>query len=238
MLLPPVLEIFVVWHPDDESGATVAEWLLDHFHGTAFSGLIGGAVEVYTRSTPWLGDDGPPRPLPFAGGQPASLESPTVTVVIPVLSAHLARAVEDNHAWSGWIADLAAGASERTGMHVFPLRAPDAKIDGTALGDMLNGPQRLPDPCAVDRGVLGREVAQAIVQRISGNEGDPLQVFVSHTKRHSPDEEPDHVTRLVDQVRAFLANTRLVDFFDETSLQVGEDWEERLVTEASRGCLL
>lgn len=49
MLLPPVLEIFVVWHPGDDAGATVAGWLLDHFHGTAFSGLIGGAVEVYTR---------------------------------------------------------------------------------------------------------------------------------------------------------------------------------------------
>ena len=238
MLLPPVLEIFVVWHPDDDVGATVAGWLLDHFHGTAFSGLIGGAVEVYTRSVPWDGDEGPPRPLPFAGARPAGLELPTVTVVVPVLSARLARAVEDDPAWAGWMADVTTGPSERDDVHVFGLRAPGAKVDGTRLGDLVAGPQRLPDACATDRDELGREVAQAIVQRISGTEGEPLQVFVSHTKRHSPDEEPDHVTRLVDRVRAFLAGTRLVEFFDETSLQTGEDWEDRLVAEASRGCLL
>lgn len=238
MLLPPVLEIFVVWHPDDDAGATVAEWLLDHFHGTAFSGLIGGTVEVYTRSTPWDSNDGPPRPLPFASDQPAGLELPTVTVVVPVLSARLARAVEDDDALRAWMVDLMAGASERDDVHVFGLRAPGANVDGTPLGELVTVPQRLPDACAADRDELGREVAQATVQRISGTEGVPLQVFVSHTKRHSPDEEPDHVTRLVDRVRAFLAGTRLVDFFDETSLQVGEAWKERLVAEAARGCLL
>lgn len=238
MLLPPILEIFVVWHPRDDVGSTVAEWLLDHFHGTAFSGLIGGAVEVYTRSIPWEGGDGPPRPLPFAGDQPAGLEMPTVTVVVPVLSAHLARAVEDEGVWGAWVADLVNASSERSDVHVFPLRAPGAQLNETLLGDIFRGPQRLPDACGVDRDELGRELAQAIVQRISGTEGDPLQVFVSHTKRHSPDEEPDHVTRLVDRVRAFLGATRLVDFFDETSLQVGEGWEERLVAEAERGCLL
>ncbi len=238
MLLPPVLEIFVVWHPDDDAGGRVAEWLLDHFHGTAFSGLIGGAVEVYTRSTPWHGVEGPPRSMPFVGDQPAGLEVPTVTVVVPVLSAHLARAVEDGGAWRAWMADLLAHASQRTDVHVFTLRGHGAKVDTTILGDIFSVPQRLPDACATDPDYLGREVAQAIVQRISGTEGGPLQVFVSHTKRHSPEEEPDHVNRLVDRVRAFLADTRLVEFFDETSLQVGENWEERLVAEAARGCLL
>ena len=237
MLLPPVLEIFVVWHPDDDTGATVAGWLLEHFHGTAFSGLIGGAVEVYARSSPWMGDDGPPRPLPLAGDQPAGLEVPTVTVVVPVLSAGLARAVEDEPAWADWMSDLSAAAG-RDDVHMFGLKAPGAQVDGTLLGELIDVPQRLTDACATNPDELGREVAQAIVQRISGTEGEPLQVFVSHTKRHSPDEEPDHVTRFVARVRAFLSGTRLVEFFDETSLQVGEDWAERLVTEASRGCLL
>lgn len=238
MLLPPVLELFVVWHPDDDHGATVAEWLLDHFHGSAFSGLVGGAVEVYTRSAPWRGDQGPPRPLPFAGQQPAGLEAPTVTVVVPVLSSRLARAVEDDDAWHEWMAGLMAATTERDDVHVFALRAPGADIGRTPLGQMVARPQRLPDGCADDPDELGRETAQAIVQRISGTEGEPLQVFVSHTKRHSPDEEADHVDRLVGRIRTFLGSTRLVEFFDETSLQVGEDWEERLVAEAARGCLL
>lgn len=121
---------------------------------------------------------------------------------------------------------------------MFALRAPWASIDRTALGQMVTSPQRLPDTCADDPDEFGREVAQAIVQRISGTEGEPLQVFASHTKRHSPDEEPDHVTRLVDRIRTFLGSTRLVESFDETSLQVGETCEERLVAEAARGCLL
>ena len=55
-MLPPVLEIYVVWHTKDAEGQTIADTLLGHFRGTAFSGLIGGAVEVYVRSTPQIGD--------------------------------------------------------------------------------------------------------------------------------------------------------------------------------------
>jgi hypothetical protein len=43
-MLPPVLEIYVVWHPDDAAGKTAADQIVAHFHGTLFSGLIGGAA--------------------------------------------------------------------------------------------------------------------------------------------------------------------------------------------------
>lgn len=46
MLIPPILEVFVLWHPEDAAGRRVADTLLEHFHGTAFDGLVGGAVEV------------------------------------------------------------------------------------------------------------------------------------------------------------------------------------------------
>jgi len=49
-MLPPILEIYVVWHPGDTAGGAVAEALLQHFRGNAYSGLIGGAIEVYVRS--------------------------------------------------------------------------------------------------------------------------------------------------------------------------------------------
>lgn len=239
MLLPPVLEIYVVWHPGDDDGERVATWLLEHFHGTAFSGLVGGAVEVYTRSERWRSPGGPPRPLPFDDGAD-SLTVPTFTVVVPVLGTALARAVDDDTGWADYLTGVVAAAQDRPGrdVHVFPLSVNRTATAGTTLGDIVRPVQRLPDTCATDPAELGREVAQAVVQRISGTEGDPLQVFVSHTKRHSPDEEPDHVSRLVEQIREVLNGTRLVDFFDETSLQSGEDWERRLVDEASRGCLL
>ncbi len=54
-MLPPVLEIYAVWHPDDgpEGGREIAREFVNHFHGTLFSGLIGGAVEIYVRSEVW-----------------------------------------------------------------------------------------------------------------------------------------------------------------------------------------
>ena len=54
MPLPPILEIFVVWHPGDRDGRTVSDALMDHFHSRIFSGLAGGAFEVYNRSTGWV----------------------------------------------------------------------------------------------------------------------------------------------------------------------------------------
>src|SRR5258708_22783505 len=43
-MLPPVLEIYIAWHPGDAPGRTIAGEIVEHFHGTAFTGLIGGAV--------------------------------------------------------------------------------------------------------------------------------------------------------------------------------------------------
>lgn len=34
-MLPPVLEIYVVWHPEDTAGASISQEFLDHFHGTS-----------------------------------------------------------------------------------------------------------------------------------------------------------------------------------------------------------
>ena len=93
-VLPPVLEIYVVWHPDDIEGERLAEGLLDHFRGTPYAGLVGGAVEVYARSVPWGPGSDAPRPLPFQVPLPHNLPAARVTAVVPVVGARLARAVE------------------------------------------------------------------------------------------------------------------------------------------------
>ena len=63
----PVLEIYAIWHPNDgpEGGSQIARDFVDHFHGTLFSGLIGGAVEIYIRSDGWKEKNGAPGPIPF-----------------------------------------------------------------------------------------------------------------------------------------------------------------------------
>src|SRR3954468_16236412 len=106
-VLPPLLEVYVVWHPDD-AGGPVAEALIDHFHGTAFSGLVGGAVEVFVRSQGWLGRDDAPRPLPFAEPLPAAIAEAQLTVVVPLLGLGMAQAVQDGGAWRSYVEAIAA----------------------------------------------------------------------------------------------------------------------------------
>src|SRR4051794_616878 len=93
-MLPPVLEIYVVWHPADPGGAEAAEQILRHFHGTSYSGLIGGAVEVFVRSEGWPSEDDAPRPLPFMAELPNGVAQPEFVAVVPVLGRELAFALE------------------------------------------------------------------------------------------------------------------------------------------------
>ena len=67
-MLPPILEVYVLWHPaDDAAGRPLMDRLVAHFHGNAYSGLLGGAIEVFTRSQGWHNAAGAPRPLPLPG---------------------------------------------------------------------------------------------------------------------------------------------------------------------------
>src|ERR1700682_6094899 len=112
-MLPPLLEIYVVWHPEDKDGATVADRLIDHFHGTAFSGLIGGEIEVRARSQGWAGPGASPRPLPFVEALPYGIAEAELTVVVPVLGVGLATTVEDDGPWREYIHQLRAKADAR-----------------------------------------------------------------------------------------------------------------------------
>lgn len=248
MPVPPILEINVVWHPDDAVGSDVADWLTDHFHGPAYAGLAGGAVEVYRRSAPWDGIAGPPRPLPFVTALPAGLPAAQITAVVPVLGRALARAVREDPRWSQYIeglfaADAVAAGGAKTGpvVGVYPLRAPRADLSGTTLLRLASNPQALPDAAATAPAILAREVAQAIVQRLHRESGAPgderITVFISHTKRHTAAQH-DAGPRLVAAVRDVVQTTRLDAFFDAHDIQTGQVWEARLDTEASRSALL
>ncbi len=108
-VLPPILEVYVVWYPDDQEGAQIAARLLEHFRGAPYSGLVGGAVEVYTRSEPWQPGSDAPRPLPCQVPLPYQLPHAQVTAIIPVLGVRLARAVEqDSSDWMGYLQSIHA----------------------------------------------------------------------------------------------------------------------------------
>jgi hypothetical protein len=228
-MLPPLLEIYVVWHPKDRDGAELADRLIDHFHGTAFSGLVGGAVEVFVRSDGWTDAHDAPRPLPYVEVLPCDLPEAELTVVVPILGRELACAVEEGDPWSEYMKTLRAGAETRPeDICLLPVRLETAVSEGV-LHEFFSGIQTI----NANDG-LCREVAQAIAQ-FARPEKERLQVFLSHTKRGGPAGDPN---ALVHRVREMILDTKLTDFFDAQDLQPGTDWSKKLIAEAAGSAML
>lgn len=241
-MLPPVLEIYVVWHPGDTVGRFHAERIVDHFHGTAFSGLIGGAIEVYIRSEGWSGSDDAPRPLPLADNSPtASVEQPSFIAIVPILGNRMASAVQKVGAWQTYVDDLAqAQRAEPSRIGVFPYRLDEKATDQTRLGEILGRFQCIgtsASPMAEDASAeICRDLAQGVAQLLRGD-SSRLKVFISHTKKGVKGSE-SYILELISAVRGVIAKTRLQEFFDASDLQPGCDWDPALRREAATSALL
>jgi hypothetical protein len=246
MPAPPILEVYVVWHPDDELGAWACDQLTQHFHGSAYSGLAGGAVEVYPRCAGWVKPSGPPRPLPFMESLPADLPSGQLTVVVPILGRGMAKACRRDAGWQRYIeaifeADLGTTASNRARIAAYPLLDPSAELSGSQLLSIGTRRQILPQQAATSPTALAREVAQAIAQRIARDSpeldlDERITIFVSHTKRRG--SASDDCLDVVSTVRDVLGSTHMDAFFDARDIQVADDWTTILDTEAERHALL
>lgn len=242
-MLPPVLEIYVVWHPGDSEGAEAANQILHHFHGTSFSGLIGGAVEVFVRSESWGDDDDAPRPMPFTTSFPNRVAQPEFVAVVPVLGKELAFELENSPdgAWHDYIAEIVdARGKEPERVAVFPLNTSPGVLHDTRLGALLGGVQGIGIPSEFvpeePAALRCRDLSQALAQFL-GSGPERLRVFVSHTKRAEP-EGSARLRALIQRTRQLISNTRLGEFFDANTLQAGVDWAAELVEEAGRGALL
>ncbi len=244
---PPVIETYVVWHPDDRVGEAVADELVEHFHGTAFSGLIGGVMEIYVRSQGWRSFDDAPRPIPVpTDPPPRGLGQALLTAVVPVMGNELAAAVQGRTGpWFDYlntIVQARADSPDRVG--IFPLVADAAAGSGTVLSGLLGrfhgigrGQGAPGEPIAERR---CRDLAQGIAQFLGGVAGTPgsrLTVFISHTTKIGEDE-PDEPNDLVAQVRGVVSHTRLNDFFSTNALRVGHDWSNELADHAATSAFL
>lgn len=244
-MIPPVLEIYVVWHPGDVAGQEVATQIFDHFHGSGFSGLIGGAVEVYTRFQGWRSDAGAPRPVPFPGVPQCNfVREAQIVAVVPVLGNSFANAVETGEGewfdFSQSIAIAQNGNPSRVG--VFPILLDAGALDGTVLGQVFGRYQRIAaggwlseeEPAEE---VRCRDLAQGITQTILGPDAR-LTIFISHTKKYSGDEEREDASSFIRLVRSIVQETRLQQFFDASDLQPGRDWDRELRRRAGESALL
>jgi hypothetical protein len=255
-MLPPVLEVYVLWHPGDARGEEIAEELVQHFHGTVFSGLIGGAVEVYVRSKGWRADNDAPRPIPFsASALPGDMKTAQFIAVVPILGNELADAVgQEPSPWRDYISAIVKAESAYRGrVGIFPYRLDPGVLDKTALGDLLPPLQLIAaNPIGegeTPKSVRCRDLTQGLAQLLSRtgrpsrtgkgaqDDGKRLTVFISHTKRNTPGEGAS-VGALIDAVRDVIKNTRLGEFFDSSDLQPGEDWDEELRRKAATSALL
>lgn len=240
-MLPPILEVFVVSHPGDAEGDTVAQMLLERFRGNAYSGLIGGAVDVYVRSVSATDDpSGAPRSLPCIEGLPYGVPAPALTAIVLVAGIELAATLNDPGPWREYVQSLAdARSADPEHVGLFNVRTAPNVFDGTELGRIVGHVQGIGDGevgSDVFRTSVCRDLAQGIAQMGTDNP-DQITVFVSHTKRLSSVEE-ELVSSLVDLVRNVIASTRLRDFFDTQAIQPNADWKPAIDAAAATGALL
>jgi len=240
-MLPPVLEIYVVWHPQDEEGQVIAREIVEHFHGTPFTGLIGGAVEVFVRSAGWTGPEDAPRPIPYPGDPPLGgpVQSQYIAVV-PVLGNGMAAAIEnDAGGWRAYVNAMIQARGNGNGrVGVFSCSLHAGATNGTELGRLLGPLQRLDSVDSADdpRPLrICRDLAQSITQFLSGT--TPLTVFLSHTK-HAGHPDAADVPALIALVREVIGNTHLRTFFDANDIQPGTEWEAALREKAGTSAML
>ncbi|HUA12812.1 MAG TPA: TIR domain-containing protein [Solirubrobacteraceae bacterium] len=237
-MVPPILDVFVVWHPEDAAGELVAAQFLEHFHGSAFSGLIGGAIEVYVRSQGWRDARDAPRPL-----SPGAYEinGAGMTAIVPVLGVGFADAVESGEGpwleYARQVAELRHADPNSVG--VFPVRLSEGATNGTKLGELFGSIQSIGPqagaPTAETAAARCRDLAQGIAQLANGQ--SRLKVFISHTKRGAAGEV-EQLARLITQVRSAIDGTRLAEYFDASDLQPGADWIADLDANARASALL
>jgi hypothetical protein len=240
MVIPPVLDVFVLWHPDDEDGSKVLGWLSEHFHSAAFSGLAGGAVEVYGRSEGWDREHSAPRPFGIETPVAGLLPRAQFNAIVPVMGINLLRAVRDDPTWGAYLEEVARLNSVK-GVGIYPVRVDGTNLGGSALSAKLATIQTLPDASMSNQQTFARELSQAITQDVEAAKGlddHRIRVFVSHTKHDSLEESDQDGPALFEAVRQVIASTRLSAFFDAQDLQSGAQWKRELDNHAADCALL
>ncbi|MEJ5943686.1 TIR domain-containing protein [Pseudokineococcus basanitobsidens] len=227
----PLLDVVIIHHPDDKRGAAVVEQLLEHFHGAAYAGLVGGSVEVYPRAAAWDATGQPRTALLSVSDDPSTAAE--FTAVLPVYSRHLYSDARVDGPWTSYLSAVAQLQAEN------PEQVLLAPICPASLGSPPGGLGRLPQQHIrhTDGVHLRREVSQMLTQwlrRTRNADAKPVSVFVSHAKADMRSASDDAVTA----VRSALGDSHLNFFFDAVDIQPAENWKERLTKAAEADAML
>lgn len=262
---PTVLDIYVVWHPDDQIGAGVFEELLDHYHSDQFSGLAGSAIEVFCRSRPLPDRGGALPPIITADGNVDGQDgtnphSPTpFTVIIPVIGRNMVKASQDGTSrWHEYLEGLHGlvepdgGSTEdpapRVLVHPILERARLGHANAPLIGSLTERQCLVLDESAYAPGALARDIGQAIIQRLlweqKGDGAHPdrerLTVFLSHARGDIPESDKTGIVPrgIVAKVEALARKTHLDTFLDVHDLQANEHWDTAIRDRARTSALL
>jgi hypothetical protein len=239
-----VLEIYVVWHPDDHEGQDILHEFIEHFHGSSYTGLLGGAIEVFGRSRGAGHAMDAPRPIPLpCKACDGGVEPAHYVAFVPVLGNGLALATRSAEApWRRYLQTLAdTVAATPARCQAFPVYLKAAPSSRTVLEPLFPNKQPIGaanplHPPTSLQAMRCRDLAQSLAQWIGPTPQQSIRVFISHTKRTAHVDEG--VGPLVDAVRSVIANTRLESFFDAQNLPPGADWDKALRENAASSALL
>ncbi|WP_315158292.1 hypothetical protein [Corynebacterium durum] len=245
-----ILDIFIIWHPSDHEGEKIFNRLLRHYHSEAFSGLVGGSIEVYGRSKIWKDDV--PRPIFDENISPAMFN-----VIIPILGNHLDRAVScESSPWFNYLNEICimkenVKDGKKPNIYIFPIRIQNknpkssmlariSEIQGVYLPSKLFGDSNVDEEYNLyDEKLLERNVSQTIAQILDDlwTVENPLKIFVSHSKHLSKYEE-QYSRNIVEIARRQIQDSYALEFFDAYSIQPGTEWRSVIEKKASRSALL
>ncbi|WP_233342967.1 toll/interleukin-1 receptor domain-containing protein [Burkholderia cepacia] len=233
----PFLVVYIVWHPDFEGGAAVAEVLRKHFRRELYANVAGGTgLSVIFRSEP-APDAG--RPLPIDLGEAET------TAIVVLSESSLAndadwmayiRGLSEQTDAAGLAARLFPVAIERAGLVVAEQALRWDQWSETLAGDKLL--LRLISEltyefCRMLRHYLEHlrrpgEDSEAIVRYLQ-----KVQIFLSHSK-HDDDGE-----RIARSIREHLhVGHGLGSFFDVHDIPAGLRFNEVLLKQVAQSAVV
>lgn len=264
---PPILDIFVIWHPKDTEGSLIYNALLKHYHSKTFAGLAENAIEVYGRTSsnvlnnntnttilPIFTTDGTIGPDHINYTKDIAKHS----TILVFIGEHLVRSsLQTGNEWHSYLSDVlkiqhrSSRENSRTLiLPILPTHLPDYSnspiisklldrqgISQGNVGLLKNSIGRLP---AASNGELMRDLGQAIIQNllIRSNQQKRLQIFVSHSRSDIPKDDLNDI-----YPQGVAAKVRA--WADKTKLghffhdlQPGDPWDESIRQQVRNGALL
>ncbi|KVW14687.1 hypothetical protein WK91_20045 [Burkholderia cepacia] len=182
----PFLVVYIVWHPDFEAGAAVAEVLRKHFRRELYANVAGGTgLSVIFRSEP-APDAG--RPLPIDLGEAET------TAIVVLSESSLANDAD----WMAYIRELseqtdAAGLAAR----LFPVAIERA---GLVVAEQALRWDQWSETLAGDKLLL------RLISELTYEFCRMLRHYLEHLKR--PGEDSEAIVRYLQKVQIFLSHSK------------------------------